>query len=161
MSVKGILLEHFSAPTQTETAGTPQSCTRHALFHSFFSGDIKHNSATIISHIKRIIGLLKQHNIMPNTLSTIGGNTYEICNVQLHNVHLQTDVNFVTGFYIIIDRGISAPGHGREVLDGLNAIEKRFIFQLISTMQLPGEIFYDTQIVMHTGTRTSDVSLYI
>ena len=30
---------------------------------------------------------------------------------------------------IIFNRGISAPGHGKEVVDGLNATGKRFIYQ--------------------------------
>ena len=49
------------------------------------------------------------------------------------------DVNVVTGFYAFIDRGISAPGHGREVVDFINAIYKSFFFQFISTVKLPGE----------------------
>ena len=60
---------------------------------------------------------------------------------------------------VIIDRGISEPVHGIEVVDGLNAIEKRFLLQLMSTVKLLGEKIYDTQIVMHTGTRTYGVSL--
>ena len=43
---------------------------------------------------------------------------------------------------IIFYWGISAPGHGKQVVDGINAIEKRFMYQLMSTVQLPGsEIF--------------------
>ena len=34
---------------------------------------------------------------------------------------------------IIFDWGISAPGHGKEVVDGLNNIDKRCMYQLIST----------------------------
>ena len=34
-------------------------------------------------------------------------------------------------YSIIIDRGISAPGHGKEVVDGLNAVDKRYIYILI------------------------------
>ena len=62
-------------------------------------------------------------------------------------------------FSVIIDSGIIVPGYGREVVDGLNAINKRFIFQLIATLKLPYAKSYDTHMVMHTGTRTSDVSL--
>ena len=40
-------------------------------------------------------------------------------------------------FSVIIDRGISAPGHGKEVVDGLNAIFKRYIYQMMSYVQLP------------------------
>ena len=39
---------------------------------------------------------------------------------------------------MIIDRGISVPGHLIEVVDGLNATEKGFIFHLMVPVQLPG-----------------------
>ena len=64
-------------------------------------------------------------------------------------------------FSIIIDCGISATGHGGGVLDGLNAIYKRFPFQLMSTVQLTGAKIYVTQMVMHTVICTSGVSLAI
>ena len=44
-------------------------------------------------------------------------------------------------YSIIIDRGINATGHGKEVVAGLNAIEKRYKYQLISNVQLPVSIF--------------------
>ena len=63
-------------------------------------------------------------------------------------------------FYsIIIERVISAPGHGREVADGLNAVDKRCIYQLMSTVQLPGSKIFDSQMKMHTGNQEYDVSL--
>ena len=62
-------------------------------------------------------------------------------------------------YSIIIDRGISAPGHGKEVVDGLNAVDKRYIYQLMSKVQLPWSVRFDSQIKMHTGTKKKDVSL--
>ena len=62
-------------------------------------------------------------------------------------------------YYIIIDRGISAPGHGKEVVDGLNAVDKRYIYQLMSKVQLPGSVRFDSHIKLHTGTENKDVSL--
>ena len=47
-------------------------------------------------------------------------------------------------YNIIIDHGISAPGHGREVLDVLNATEKSFVFRLMDTFQIPGSERFDT-----------------
>ena len=58
-----------------------------------------------------------------------------------------------------MDRGISAPGHGREILDGLNTTDKSFLFQLISTVQFMGAKRYDTQMEMHSGTPNSNISL--
>ena len=62
-------------------------------------------------------------------------------------------------YSIKIDRGISAPGHGKEVVDGLNAVDKLFIYQLMSKVQLPGSVRFDSQIKIHTGTEKKDVSL--
>ena len=41
-------------------------------------------------------------------------------------------------YSIIIDHGISAPGYGKELVDGLNAVDKRYIYQLMSKVKLPG-----------------------
>ena len=62
-------------------------------------------------------------------------------------------------YSVIIDRGISAPGNGKEVAGGLNAVDKRYIYQLMSKVQLPGSVIFDSQIKMHTGTENKDVSL--
>ena len=62
-------------------------------------------------------------------------------------------------FSIIIDRGISATGHVKEVVDVLNAVDKRYIYQLMSNVQLPLSVRFDSQIKMHTGTKKEDVSL--
>ena len=63
-------------------------------------------------------------------------------------------------FYsIIIDLVISAPGHGKEVVDGINHFGKRYIYQLMSTVQLPGSNRLYSQMQMHTGNQKDDVSL--
>ena len=59
----------------------------------------------------------------------------------------------------MIYRGISAPGHGKEVVGGLNGVYKRYIYQLVSTVQLPGSKIFDSQIQMHTGTQKYAVIL--
>ena len=62
-------------------------------------------------------------------------------------------------YSIIIDQGISAPGHGKEVVNRLNAVDKRYIYQLMSTVQLPRSNIFDSQIQMHNGNQKYDVSL--
>ena len=62
-------------------------------------------------------------------------------------------------YSIIIDRGISAPGNGKVVVGGLNAFGNRYIYQLMSKVQLPSSIRFYSQIKMHTGTENKDVSL--
>ena len=70
-----------------------------------------------------------------------------------------TYVTFSQCFPIIIDRGISAPGYVKEVVDGINSIEKRYIYQILSNVQLPGLKIFDSQILMHSCTQNNDVSL--
>ena len=41
----------------------------------------------------------------------------------------------------------------------LNDVDKRYIYQLIYKVQLPGSVRFDSQIKMHTGTENNDVSL--
>ena len=55
-------------------------------------------------------------------------------------------------YSIIIDSGISAPGHRKEVVDVLNAVDKRYIYQLMSKVQLSGSVRFDSYIIMQTGT---------
>ena len=62
-------------------------------------------------------------------------------------------------YSLIIYRGISAPGQGKEVVDGLNAVDKRYIYQLMSKVQIPGSIRFDSHIKIHTGTEKKDASL--
>ena len=62
-------------------------------------------------------------------------------------------------YSIIIDRGISAPGHSKYVVDGLNSIDNRYIYQLMSTLQHLESNRFDSQMKMHTGTQKDDVSL--
>ena len=62
-------------------------------------------------------------------------------------------------YSVIIDRGISTPGHGKEVVDELNDFDKSYIDQLMSTVQLPVSNIFYSQIQMHTGTKKYDVSL--
>ena len=47
-------------------------------------------------------------------------------------------------YSIIIDQGISAPGHVKDVVDVLNAVDKRYIYQLMTTVQIPGSNIFDS-----------------
>ena len=60
---------------------------------------------------------------------------------------------------IIFNRGISSPGNGKEVVEGPNFIDKLYMYQLMSTVQLPGSKTFDSNILMHSCTPKKDVSL--
>ena len=62
-------------------------------------------------------------------------------------------------YFVITDRGISAPEHVKEFVDGLNYVHKRYIYHFISNVQLPGSKIFDSHIKMHTGNQNNYVSL--
>ena len=113
VSIEGIKLDRFSATTQTEVAATSQERTRHSVFCTFLNGDIKQDASTTVAHIKRIIALLKQCKIVSAKLGKIWENTdgcveHYICGTVLYLMSM-----LLQAFSVIIDHGISAPGHGR------------------------------------------------
>ena len=56
-------------------------------------------------------------------------------------------------YSVTIDRGIIAPVHGKEVVDGLNDLDKCYIYQLMSTVNLPGSNIFYSQMQIHTSTK--------
>ena len=42
---------------------------------------------------------------------------------------------------------------------GLNAVDKRYIYKLMSKVKIPGSVRFDPQIKMHIGTENKYVSL--
>ena len=62
-------------------------------------------------------------------------------------------------YSVVIDRGINAPGYGKEVADGLNAFDTCYMYQMISNVQLPGTNIFDYHMQIYTGNQNNDVSL--
>ena len=63
-------------------------------------------------------------------------------------------------YNIVIDCGIGAPGHGKDVVYGLKDTEESFLSMLITTVQLTGASTYYSQMAVYTSTvNTTDISL--
>ena len=75
VSIEDIALENFSAAPQADIKSSTLSRPRHAVFHSFLSGDSKQDAATTTVHSKRLISFLKNKQVLTTSLSTIWENT--------------------------------------------------------------------------------------
>ena len=53
---------------------------------------------------------------------------------------------------------MNVPGYDKEVIDGLNAVDKRYIYKLMFTFQLTEPNRFDSYTQMHTGNQKYDVS---
>ena len=83
------------------------------MFHYFLSEDIKQDAATTTEHSKRLISFLKDKKSLTTSLSIIWENTDGfseqcICASALYLMSVMSKC-----YFIIIDRCISAPGHGK------------------------------------------------
>ena len=129
------------------------------MYHLFLSDNSKQDSSATATHIKQIIELLKNSKCLGDSCSTILENKYGCAEHYRCDTSLYLFSILFQSFNIIIYRGISAKGHGREVVDGLNDTDKMFIFCLMKTFQLPGSERFDTKLSAHKTTQNTDVSL--
>ena len=68
--------------------------------------------------------MLKKQQVLTKSLITIWENTDGCAEQYICASALYLMSEMSQTYSIIIDRGISAPGHGKEVVDGLNAVEQ-------------------------------------
>ena len=125
----------------------------------FFSHDSKQNSATTAIHSKRIIELSQNRTLLFAYMSNIWENTDGYAEQYRFATALYLFSMLAHAYNIIIYRGVRAPGHGRKVVDGLNATKKRFLSMLMTTVQMPGAEVYNSQTEIHTSTAKTDISL--
>ena len=78
--------------------------------------------------------------------------------LELHICHIIISVVILVTILLCYSR-LCLYGHVREILDCLSYTDKGFLSQLISTVQLPYENGYDTQIIMKYAISTVDVIL--
>ena len=137
---------------------TTPSHQHPAEFHHFYLNR-KQDTDNNTAHTKRLISFLKEEKKLTASFSKIWENNdgcakQYICASEFYLMSVMSQC-----YSVIIDRGISAPGYGKQVVDGLNAVDKRYIYQLMSIFQLPGSIRFDSQMQIHTGNQKYDVSL--
>ena len=104
----------------------------------------KQDASNTTAYSKRLISFLKYKKVLTRSLSKIWENT-DGCSEQCRFSSALYLMSVMSQCYsIIIDWGISAPGNGKEVVDGLNAVDKFSIHQLMSNSKLPGSKIFDS-----------------
>ena len=106
-----------------------------------------------------MIKLQKEIKVLTSLFNKIWENN-DGCEEQYRCASALYLISFMLQCYSIkIDCGISAPVHDKDVVGGLNNINKGYIYQLMSNVQLPRSKTIDSHILIHYSTKNNDVSL--
>ena len=86
--------------------------------------------------------------------NTYGCNYQYICATVLYLLSILSHAyNFVIG------RCFGGPRHGKGVIDGLNATDRRFLYNVDKTVQLTSAATNNSQMVIHTEMSNTYISL--
>eukprot|EP00966_Prymnesium_polylepis_P105434 2441600-Prymnesium_polylepis.1 len=96
------------------------------VFHSHFSDDSRQDAATTHAHMTVLLNQLKDIGELLSGMTlwddTDGCGKQYRCGTALYLLSI-----LASAFGITIDRAIGAPGHGKDIVDGLNATDKVFL----------------------------------
>jgi hypothetical protein len=129
LSMEGSSVEFFSAPAIVNAEANPTgdysgSITMESQSH--FSDESKQDASTTHAHMLVLLEYLFKNNVMKigstKWQDTNGCGKQYRCGTALYLVSLLASQK-----HVVIDRAIGAPGHGKDIVDGLNATDKRFL----------------------------------
>ena len=108
----------------------------HSEFHSHLSDDSRQDASTTHAHMTSMLNELKKGNkLKPKCTiweSTDGCCKQYRCGASLYFLSLLS-----SNFNINIDRMIGAPGHGKDIVDAINACDKRYLKEKMCMIGTP------------------------
>ena len=106
-------------------------------FHYFIYYNSDQYGSTNYAHMKTIIKEFSQHNLLVPWLRKICENT-DNCAEQYRCATALFISYFLSNLSsVIIDLAISDPGHGKNVLYGINDVYKNFSIDILNKIQFP------------------------
>jgi hypothetical protein len=127
-------------------------------FHSHFSDGSMQNAATTYCHMEVLILYLKNQSALKEGGymfdNTDGCAKQYRCATALHLLSMLSVKHNIT-----IDRAVAAPGHGKDLIDGLNAVDKMYLKELMMRTSVAGEANEDRKIKSHSVEEGSAVSI--
>ena len=151
--MEGIAMEYVD--TSTELNGLNNV---RGEFHSFLSDDSDQDAATTAAHTEKFISLLLECNRVESNKSTIMEDT-DGCAKQYRSASSLYLMSAISMKYdVVIDCAIGAPGHGKDVVDGLNAVDKRYLKTAMFRIINPEENGSEKTMNSHSATATGSVS---
>ncbi len=127
-------------------------------FHSHFSDGSMQNAATTYFHMEVLSLYLKNQGALKEGGyrfgNTDGCAKQYRCATALHLLSMLS-----AKYNITIGRAVAAPGHGKDLIDGLNAVDKMYLKELMMRTSVAGEANEDRKIKSHSVEEGSAVSI--
>ena len=153
LSMEGVAFDYvddeFNSPTIGQVKGE---------FHSFLSDESKQDAATVTAHSYRFIKHLLESNRITSGVSTIFENTDGSGTQYRNGTGMSHQSGLAVKFQVVIDRAVGAPGHGKDVVDGLNAVDKRYLRKAMLRADHPEADSTYNSVDWHTATVGGNVS---
>jgi hypothetical protein len=170
LSIEGCSLKYFDAKKQDHCKDDPVlwSALKHEHeYHGHFSDKSKQDAAMVFAHKHSMLNKLQAQGVLSmvegegpkkaRTIVTRLKNTDGCAKQYRSGTSLYLMSQLVQRFPTIrIDAMIGAPGHGKDEVDGLNAVEKAHIQDQCVVVITPG--INDTKRSMMAHTRTVNVT---
>lgn len=128
--------------------------------HSHFSDSSRQDARTTYAHMKVELQYLEDLGILKKDgTGTIVDDTDGCAKQYRSGTALYLNSLLATTHGVIIDRAVGAPGHGKDEVDGLNAVDKRFIAEKMSLIVTPEA--NESSSRMHAEARVDGESMSI
>ena len=106
-------------------------------FHTHFADKSDQNAASTHAHMEVLLDDLFERGKLFKQKSTLWEFT-DGCKKQYRcNVVVYLLSYLASAYGITIDRQIDAPGHGKGVVDGINAIDKNYLSKMMNLIMTP------------------------
>ena len=117
------------------------------MFHSHLSDSKIQNAGSTYKHMNVLLHYMKEKGVLK-----IGGNLYCNCDGAAKQYRCANALYYLsylaTKYNISIERAICAPGHGKDVVDGLNAVDKHYLKNVMKRTKDAYEINLDIKKIL-------------
>ena len=143
---------------QAAAAAPPVEADLKMIFHSHLSDESRQDAATTHAHMLVLFNELKEIGELCAGLTvwddTDGCGKQYRCGTALYLLSVLAGL-----FGIVIDRAIGAPGHGKDIVDGLNATDKVFLRKAMCMVGTPEANDGASRMAAHSMIGESELSL--
>ena len=118
LSMEGVTVEGYKCKDEVRDTSTTN------VFHSYLSENGKQDAADSASHMMHLYAMLLKWNLLIAFMSTVWESTDGCAKQYCCASAIFFMVFAACQFDVVIDPAVGAPGHGKDVVDGLNAHDK-------------------------------------